>query len=108
MSIVKRGGDFMKQHVICGSGGFAREVLQIVEALQGEFNYIKEVRIDFLGFLDSNPENYGKDIHGHKVLGGIDWLAENENVHVNVAIGNPASKRKVIDEIRNKIKNPKF
>jgi sugar O-acyltransferase (sialic acid O-acetyltransferase NeuD family) len=90
----------MKKLVIFGTGGFAREVHQIVEDLNAV-----APSLDFLGFLDENPAQHGSMLHGYPVLGGIAWLADaREDVSVVVAIGNPSSKKKVVDQICNTTK----
>ena len=85
----------MKDLVIFGTGGFAREVHQIVE----DFDQVKSAW-NFIGFLDGNPESHNKEIHGFPVLGGAEWLAGRRGVAVVVAIGGPAGKRKVVEQIR--------
>lgn len=86
----------MKKIVIFGAGGFAREVHQIID----DINAV-EPAFEFLGFLDGNPALHGSALHGATVLGGIDWLRQVEaaGVAVVVAIGNTASKRKIVSEI---------
>ncbi len=85
----------MKDLVIFGTGGFAREVHQIVE----DFDQDKSAW-SFIGFLDGNPESHNKEIHGFPVLGGAEWLAGRHGVAVVVAIGGPAGKRKLVEQIR--------
>ena len=84
----------MKDLVIFGAGGFGREVLQIV------LDQNEDQRTwNFLGFLDGNPDLLGKEIHGFPVLGGAEWLRGRSGVHVAVAVGNPAVKKKIVREI---------
>lgn len=82
-----------KDLVIFGSGGFAREVHQIVEDINAT-----APTLNFLGFLDGNAANHGLQVHGATVLGGIEWLASAAaaGVHVVLAVGNTASKRRVV------------
>lgn len=82
--------------VIFGSGGHAREVHQLVEAINAV-----QASIDFLGFLDSDPAKHGTLVHGMPVLGGADWLADPEraSVHIVVGIGSPAAKRRVVHSL---------
>lgn len=82
--------------VIFGSGGHAREVHQLVEAI----NAVQK-RIDFLGFLDSDPAKHGSLVHGLPVLGGGEWLAGGGRaaVHIVIAIGSPAAKRRVVHSL---------
>ncbi|WP_211472323.1 acetyltransferase [Collimonas humicola] len=87
----------MKNIVIFGTGGLAREVHQIVEDINGSAPAWK-----FLGFLDGNVANHGKEVHGSPVFGGVEWLTQTDaaDVYVVVAIGNPVSKRKIIESIK--------
>lgn len=82
--------------VIFGTGGFAREVHQLVEDINAHLP-----AFDFLGFLDEDMSRHGTQVHGFPVLGGIAWLGDAAcgDVQVSVAIGNPAAKRKVINAI---------
>ncbi|MDB5101686.1 MAG: hypothetical protein JWM80_6107 [Cyanobacteria bacterium RYN_339] len=82
----------MKDLVIVGTGGFAREVHQIVEDL-GSWN--------FLGFLDDNVANHGTRVHGQPVLGGVEWLNRHPEVHVSVGIGATPAKARVVGRIHN-------
>lgn len=82
--------------VIVGTGGFAREVHQLVEDINAQMP-----AFDFVGFLDEDVSRHGTEVHGFPVLGGIAWLGQSANstVKAAVAIGNPASKRRVIEAI---------
>lgn len=80
-----------KQLVIFGTGGFAREVLQIVLDLsEGENGW------EFLGFLDDSTHKHGDSIQGFTVLGGRAWLEGSDGVYVAVAIGSTAARKKVV------------
>lgn len=94
----------MKNLVIFGTGGFAREVHQIIE----DINSLSHT-LNFLGFLDDNHEHYNGQVHGCKVLGGMDWLIETDlkDIFIVVAIGNPKNKRKIVESIKKKT-NAKF
>lgn len=84
----------MKDIVIIGAGGFGREVAWLIENINKntpEWN--------ILGFVDDNNEIQGTEINGYKVVGGIDWLKEQELYVVN-AIGDPVIKKKVIERLK--------
>lgn len=76
--------------VIFGAGGFAKTVsewlLDASDAGRG---------LDFIGFLDSSEEKWGREMMGRRVLGGIDWLRANRGVGCIVAVGNANSRSKV-------------
>lgn len=84
-----------KDIVIYGSGGFGREVLELIKDINK-----KEDSWRILGFIDDNPENHGKVINGFEILGGKDWV---ENYHyslaVTIAIGNPKIRKLVSKEL---------
>lgn len=90
----------MKNLVIFGTGGMAREVHQIIE----DINLVSPV-LNFLGFLDGNHERHANEVHGCKVLGDIDWLLRTDVqdvVHVVVAVGNTVVKRRIVESIKQK------
>jgi sugar O-acyltransferase (sialic acid O-acetyltransferase NeuD family) len=81
----------MKDIVIFGTGGFAREVHQVIEDINQEKNMW-----NFLGWLDGNAELHGQQVHGLPVLGELDWLDDRPDVAVVVAVGNTAVKRRLV------------
>lgn len=88
----------MKNLVIFGSGGFGREVHQLVKDIN--FSWNEYPKWNLVGFLDGNTEKHGSTIHELPVLGGVEWLADNPDTSVVVAIGSPAAKRRVVEQIR--------
>lgn len=91
----------LKNLVIFGIGGMAREAHQIVEdinALASQFN--------FLGFVDENRANHGLSIHGFPVLGGIDWLEQHghADLQVVIGVGNTTARRKIVASIEQRCK----
>jgi sugar O-acyltransferase (sialic acid O-acetyltransferase NeuD family) len=81
----------MKDLVIFGTGGFAREVLQIVEDINE-----KAATWNLVGFLDEDRTKWNSTLQGLPVLGDTAWLERNPHVAVSVAIGSPADRRKVV------------
>lgn len=69
--------------VITGAGGFARETVEIVRAINAE-----RPTWDLLGFLDDDPMLWGTTIGGVPVVGCTDWLSIHDAMTV-VCIGNP-------------------
>lgn len=84
----------MQDVVVCGAGGFGREVLEI---LKTQNETAKEWSI--LGFIDDTiPE--GQEINGFPVLGNTKWFCDNHNnVGCLVAIGDPRMKRRVVQKL---------
>ncbi|MFZ5992729.1 MAG: acetyltransferase [Deinococcota bacterium] len=92
-----------KDLVIFGTGGFAREVHQVVEDLNKD-----STQWNFRGFLDDNRDKYGSEVHGFPVLGGGDWLARHPEVHIVVGVGSPKARESIVNRIREVVPNPLF
>lgn len=78
--------------VILGAGGFARETLDVVEAINAE-----KPRYDVLGFIVD--EKYGRagDIVNEKpILGGFSWLQNHSGVLAVCGVGAPEIRRQMI------------
>lgn len=86
-------GGRMQRVVILGAGGLAREVLDIFLAING-----KNKEYEILGFIDENPTMHGKELNGFPVLGDFSWFktVDIRSIRVICAIGNPATRRKVV------------
>lgn len=82
----------MTDLVFAGTGGQARELHAIAEALGAEWNPI--------GFLDDDPGAAFFSVHGLPVLGGLDWLEGHPEPAMAVGIGSPPTRRKVVERIR--------
>ena len=85
----------MKDLVIFGAGGFAREAKQVVDDTNQD-----SPEWNFIGFLDSDPVKQTGDIHGYPILGGAEWLAGRPGVHVVVGIGAPAARCRIVTALR--------
>ncbi|MGQ0512055.1 MAG: acetyltransferase [Betaproteobacteria bacterium] len=85
----------MRDVVIFGTGGFAREVHQVLEDLNRD-------RRDWavLGFLDDDRAHWGGEVHGLPVLGDAGWLEKHRGVGVSIGIGGPAAKKGVAERCR--------
>jgi sugar O-acyltransferase (sialic acid O-acetyltransferase NeuD family) len=77
----------MENIVILGYGGVGRFVLHAIN----EINLVSP-RWQVLGFLDDESSNNQSTIEGIPVLGTSDWLSENPNVAVILAIADPVIK----------------
>ena len=81
--------------MLVGAGGHAREVAEIVEHSRRERG-----TPGLLGFIDEDPTSFGKDIDGFPVLGGTDWLKENqEKARAIVAIGNISVRKRLGEQL---------
>lgn len=86
----------MKRIVIVGTGGCAREVHQIIEDIN-----LRAATWELAGFLDDNPGQHGRQVHGYPVLGGIEHLrhASMAGVAVAIGVGSPAVRRRLAARI---------
>lgn len=88
----------LKKIAIYGAGGFGREVACTI-------NKINEIEPtwNLIGFFDDGVEKGKMVSHFGPVLGGIDDLnAFQEEINLVIAIGNPATVKKVFEKISNK------
>lgn len=85
----------MRKIAIVGSGGFAREILSLINDIN------KECReYEFIGFIDSDKS---KKIHSYPIIGTDDDVNKiTEPLSLVIAVGEPELKKK----IRNKYTNP--
>ncbi len=89
----------MKKIIIYGSGGFGREVHQLIDIINN-----KTKTWDFIGYVDDYKES-GAIVNNKKVLGNLDFLNKiNDEVDLVLAIAAPHS----LFEIKSKIVNKKI
>ena len=85
----------MNKLVIVGCGGFGREVLDVVEAINAE-----KPTWQVVGFIDDSPSETDARLvaeRGYEVLGGLEHLKQNPGLSYSIGIGNGATRR-FIDE----------
>jgi len=77
--------------VVVGTGGHARELLDVIEAMNVE----EPGLFHMLGFLDDALERHGRLVRGHAVLGSVEWLEtrRHDPPWFVVGIGSPAARR---------------
>jgi len=85
----------MREIVVVGAGGFGREVIEIFK----DHNKRKK-QWKILGFIDENKKLHKKIINNFQVLGGLKWLKENNNVGCVCAVGNPKTKKKIVEKLK--------
>ncbi len=85
----------MKEFLVYGAGGFAREVKDVIDAMAAAGHQVR-----CSGFLDDSGQNVGAVLNEAPVLGGEEqiggWKSKAEFL---VGIGNPAVKRKVAEKV---------
>lgn len=85
----------MEKIAIVGSGGFAREILTLIDDINQ-----RQLTYEIVGFVDNDIL---KLIHGYPVIGDDEYVNNTqETISVVLAVGEPHLKRK----IRNKYTNP--
>ena len=85
----------MEKLAIVGAGGFAREVLTLINDINRQ-----KPRFECLGFIDNDETQI---IHGHPVIGNDEEVNKTkEPLSVVIAVGEPELK----ERIRNKYDNP--
>lgn len=82
----------IKNLVIYGSGGFGREVLELIK----DINNAENKKWNILGFLNDSPDMHGVIVNEYPILGGVEWLEKfKDPISVVIAIGN-SNNRKLI------------
>lgn len=85
----------MKKIAIIGAGGFGREVKMLIDHINQ-----KERQFELVGFYDD--KHYDHPINGIPYLGKIEKINEaDETLCIAVAIGDPKTKKKIIESISN-------
>lgn len=92
----------MKKIAIIGAGGFGREVKTILDSI----NKVS-LLYEFIGYFDDGKVK-GEMINNFPILGGIDDLNNfDADLDIVIALGDPRTKKKIIDKIgNNKINFP--
>jgi sugar O-acyltransferase (sialic acid O-acetyltransferase NeuD family) len=87
----------MRDLVIVGTGGFAREVHQLVEDVNAE-----KSDWNVLGFIDDDPQRDEAVVHELPVLGTREWLSEREGLSVAIGVGAPSTRWRILRELAQK------
>lgn len=89
----------MKDLVIIGSGGFSKQVIEIVEqtnAMRQEYNLI--------GIIDDNKKLHGTEILGYEVIGDTDFIEKQSNqlnIHGVIAIAKGNIRNNIASKLNN-------
>ncbi|MGA1823477.1 MAG: acetyltransferase [bacterium] len=89
----------MMKIAIFGAGGFGREVAWLIE----EINKVKK-SYEIIGFIDEQVSLIGQNINGYLVLGGLDFLIDNSDIGMVIAVGNPVTRIEILKKLK-KFKN---
>lgn len=86
----------MKDIIVYGSGGMAREVVELIEDINRatpEWN--------ILGYIDDTKGESDELVHGYRILGTSGWLENVKHpVYTVLAVSNPEAKEIIYQKIR--------
>jgi len=86
----------LKDLVIIGAGGFAREVAWLVEEINQEKN-----SWNLVGFIDEDQEKQGQILNGYPVLGSFAALEKLPLSTLAIcAVGNPSDKQRLVEKAK--------
>ena len=89
----------MKDLLIYGSGGLAREVAYIIYDIN-----LEKVEWNIVGFIDDDKSRWGKILNGIKVLGDIEFLnSYSKDVYVIISIADPKMKKRIVEKISSNV-----
>jgi sugar O-acyltransferase (sialic acid O-acetyltransferase NeuD family) len=83
--------------IVVGAGGFGREAIELVRALQ-----MAGRSIEMLGVCDDDPSLHGHDVLGVPVIGPIDAVHGHPESQIVVTIGNPSRfdvRKRIVDDL---------
>lgn len=85
----------MKEVVILGAGGMARETADIFTACN-----TKEQKYHVVGYIDEDLKNCGKILNGFPVLGSFSWFDDVDKTGLSViaGVGNPILKKMMVEK----------
>ena len=89
----------MKDIVIIGSGGFSKQVIEIIEQLN-----LVEKKYNLLGLIDDNKKNIGENVLGYKVIGDTEYLndfSKKNAIYGVIAIANDKTRMEVSERLKN-------
>lgn len=83
----------MKDIVVIGSGGFSKQVIEIIEHLN-----LRKQEYRLLGIIDDNEDKIGTDVLGYKVIGDTDYIkqiSQQKEIHGVIAIADGKVKSQI-------------
>ena len=84
----------MKKIAIIGAGGFAREILALINDINRQ-----DPQYEVVGFVDSNK---GQNIHGYPIIGTDEEVNQTkEPIALVIAVGEPRIKRRIREKYVN-------
>lgn len=93
--------------VIIGAGGFGREVLDVIEAINLSYAVTGGLAYDVLGFLDDGEPGATLEPYGVPHLGPVEFLdTMDPDVGYVIGIGSPQVRRKIDERFRQRRESP--
>lgn len=89
---------------IFGAGGFAREVLQIILDINAQSP--QAPRWKPVGFIVDAAFVNVEPVHDLPILGTLEWLAADPSVHIVIAVGSSAARRRIVANVEMACGNP--
>jgi sugar O-acyltransferase (sialic acid O-acetyltransferase NeuD family) len=80
--------------VIVGAGGLGREVAALVETINHD-----TPTWTLLGFVDDEDTLQNGAVMGYPVLGPVDWLTQQTDLHFVIAIGDGALRKRIAKQL---------
>ncbi len=85
----------MEDLILLGAGGHAREILDIVAAINSSAARSESGAVRPVGLIDERPEALGGMVAGFPILGGFEWFGENRyDGAVVIAVGDTALRER--------------
>lgn len=100
--------NIVKDTVIIGSGGFAKEILFLIDEINNinKMNF-KNPIYNVLGFINNDPNTWGMQINNIPIIGDDNWVLNYMfPLNVVIGIGSPYIKRKIVQRFGNKVNYP--
>ncbi len=95
----------MKKIAVIGAGGFGREVIQLIKDINKE-----KKTWEIIGYFDDNLDVQGHLRNGFPVVGPLSMINQIDfnHIHVVCAVGNPKTKRLLVERVQELNSTVKF
>jgi sugar O-acyltransferase (sialic acid O-acetyltransferase NeuD family) len=87
----------MKNLVVIGSGGFSKQVIEIIEKLN-----CKKSEFNLIGIIDDNKEFIGHEVLGYKIIGTTEYImdySQKNEVYGIIAISNGEVRERIVRKL---------
>ncbi|SER59949.1 acetyltransferase [Salisediminibacterium halotolerans] len=83
---------------IIGSGGYSKQVIEILEETAGQQDW------EIIGLIDDDYGKHGQEVLGYPVLGDVGWLKKQSFIEASsavVAVGDGEQRKCIINDLKN-------